>query len=345
MHDPLRAMGPRALLLLLACGVALTAKPTRPKSVTATCTNSSGDCTLELQAALDTGAEMVRIPHIGRPWILSMAGNPGGAALRARAGGYHGAAISLRSHQQVVLESGVVLQAARGSFHGEQDSLLMGASVENVENVSIIGEPPLGATLQMWLLDYANKSLYTEGTCSGRGACRMGVSLMNVSGLEMRRLTISRSGGDGVFVRGVWAVGAAVGAPADPTDPAAQRKGWRWMIRHVFYRSCPPAPPPPRPAPPRPCPSAPIDAGEGRQRTSCKVPHHRCGSLLLLRGRAGAAALPLCAAARLPARLPSHRARSRARAPAQQPNFAEVQREVGAQHISPWASPPPPLLT
>ena len=194
-------MGARALLLLLACGVALTAKPTRPKSVTAACTNSSGDCTLELQAALDTGAETVRIPHIGRPWILSMAGNPGGAALRARAGGYHGAAISLRSHQQVVLESGVVLQAARGSFHGEQDSLLMGASVENV---SIIGEPPLGATLQMWLLDYANKSLYTEGTCSGRGACRMGVSLMNVSGLEMRRLTVRRSGGDGVFVRGVY---------------------------------------------------------------------------------------------------------------------------------------------
>ena len=160
----------RVLLLVLA---AAPASPAKPKSVTATCTNSTGDCTLELQAALDSGAETVRVPHIGRPWILSMAGNPGGAApLRSGAGDYHGCAISLRSHQQLVLESGVVLQAARGSFHGEQDSLMMGVSVENV---SVVGEPPLGATLQMWKLDYANKSKYIQGTCSARGACRMGI--------------------------------------------------------------------------------------------------------------------------------------------------------------------------
>ena len=181
------------LTLGLVCGiVASTGAPpipvhepvariqTRPKSVTATCANLTGDCTLELQAALDTGAEIVRIPHIGRPWVLSMAGNPNDSAgmLRERATGYHGAAISLRSHQQWLVESGVVLQAARGSFHGEQDSLLMGAGVENI---SIVGLPPLGATLVMWKMDYANASLYPPGSCSARGACRMGISLMNCS--------------------------------------------------------------------------------------------------------------------------------------------------------------------
>jgi hypothetical protein len=129
-------------------------------TVTATCTNSSGDCTLELQAALDSGASTVLVPHLGgRPWILSMAGNPNSSSSfsstssgspaqlqRVQSGGYHGAAISLRSNQEIVLASGVVLQAARGSFHGEQDSLVNGVGVRNV---TIRGEPPLGAMIAL----------------------------------------------------------------------------------------------------------------------------------------------------------------------------------------------------
>ena len=175
------------------------------RTVTATCTNKTGDCTLELQAALDSGATIVRVPHIGRPWILSMAGNPNTTRslhdAREKSRGYHGASISLRSNQEIVVASGVELRAARGSFQGLQDSLIMGTSISNV---TIRGEPPLGGIMTMWKLDYANQSLYQEGTCSARGACRMGFSLVNVSNLSISDMTVRSTGGDGLFVRGVY---------------------------------------------------------------------------------------------------------------------------------------------
>ena len=190
-------------LLLAAAAITWTcAGGGSSSTVTATCKNATGDCTLELQAALDSGAGTVIVPHLGRPWILSMAGNPNSTNVGApRNAGYHGASIQLRSNQRIVLESGVVLQAARWSFHGEQDSLIMGVSVRNV---SIVGQAPLGATMVMWKMDYANASLYKQGTCSARGACRMGISLMNATNVVLSRLNVSSSGGDGVFARGVY---------------------------------------------------------------------------------------------------------------------------------------------
>ena len=74
----------------------------------------------------------------------------------------------------------------------------------SVRNVSICGEAPLGATMVMWKMDYANKSLYTQGTCSARGACRMGIVLANATDVVLSRLNVSSSGGDGFYVRGVY---------------------------------------------------------------------------------------------------------------------------------------------
>ena len=76
--------------------------------------------------------------------------------------------------------------AKRGSFHGLQDSLIMGTGISNA---SIVGLGANGATLRMWKMDYANASLYQQGTCSARGACRMGIELTNVSDVLLSGLT------------------------------------------------------------------------------------------------------------------------------------------------------------
>ena len=123
--------------------------------------------------------------------------------------------------------------------------------------------------------------------------------------------------------------------PTDPTDPTAQREG---LAPDDRARLLPP-PPGPAPAPRRPALAlalAPTTIDRGGQRTSNKVLHHRCRALLLLRERAGAAARPLCAAARLPTRLPAHCAHSRAHAPAQLPLLRpKCSRKLGVLHTCP----------
>jgi hypothetical protein len=173
--------------------------------VTAACTQFA-DCRPELQAALDSGAGTVLVPRLpsNRPWLLSCPPDPAPpppsasaaiplAPLRSRTAGFHGAALQLRSNQRIVLASGVVLLAVRESFHGLEDGFVMGTSVANV---SIVGQGPLGATLQMWKADYANASRYTFGM-------RMGITLSNVSGVFLQGLTVRGSGGDGLYFSGV----------------------------------------------------------------------------------------------------------------------------------------------
>lgn len=115
---------------------------------------SDADSTHILQAAIDCGTAEVLVPKMRGPWVLSTPPAPR-PSTSLRSSGVHAAAIYLRSHLKMVLEEGVTLQAKRGSFHGLQDSLIMGTSITSV---SIVGLGA-GATLRMYKNDYANASL------------------------------------------------------------------------------------------------------------------------------------------------------------------------------------------
>ena len=71
------------------------------------------------------------------------------------------------------------VSARRHVADGEQDTLFIAS---DTVNTALVGEGD-GATFTMWKMDYANESLYRQGTCSARGACRMGLTLQNVSGV------------------------------------------------------------------------------------------------------------------------------------------------------------------
>ena len=152
----------------------------RPDVAVASCWGfDEEDATVSLQAALDSGAATVVVPFMGetRPWILSANGttppNKG--------------AVQLRSNQQLILESGVELQAKRGAFFGTGDCLLQ---ANLVENMTIIG---YGATLRMWRADYG-RAPYP------RGEWRSGLSLRGVRNVGVFGLTIRETGGDGIYL-------------------------------------------------------------------------------------------------------------------------------------------------
>ena len=88
----------------------------------------------------------------------------------------------------------VPLQARRGGYAGMGDCLL---KANDVENVTVCGGGP-DTVLRMWREDYANVSRYnhSEG--------RHGVSLHGVTNFAIRDLTISDSGGDGVYIANSW---------------------------------------------------------------------------------------------------------------------------------------------
>ena len=135
------------------------------------CRNQT-DCTDELQQALDdASSSRVTIKHAeGRKWITR--------PLTLK-----------RSNVAVAIESGVVLQARRGFFHGAHDCLL---TIEGASNVSLQGP----GSIRMWREDYANLSLgYTKGEW------RSGLHLTSSSNVTVKHLTISNTGGDGVYVK------------------------------------------------------------------------------------------------------------------------------------------------
>ena len=136
------------------------------------CRNQT-DCTDELQQALDdASSSRVSVKHAeGRQWITR--------PLTLK-----------RSNVTITIESGVVLQARRGFFHGPHDTLL---TVEGTSNVSLQGP----GSIRMWRQDYANLTLYSKAEW------RAGLQLINNFNLTVKHLTIANTGGDGVYVHGL----------------------------------------------------------------------------------------------------------------------------------------------
>lgn len=87
-------------------------------------------------------------------------------------------------NKTIIFEKGVVLKAKPGAFAKTSDCLL---KLVNCKNFKIIGND---AVLLM------NKDEYTDGEW------RMGISLMGCKSIEIQDLTISGSGGDGIYIDG-----------------------------------------------------------------------------------------------------------------------------------------------
>jgi hypothetical protein len=127
------------------------------------------DSTEVLQAALDSGARTLVIPHMGEPWVVRP--------------------LQLRSQQEIVFEPGVVVLAKKGEFRGGGDSLF---SAVGQSNLVLRG---YGATLRMHKRDYQNPP-YTKAEW------RMGLALRGCRHVLVEGLRIESSGGDGIYVDG-----------------------------------------------------------------------------------------------------------------------------------------------
>ena len=126
------------------------------------------DSTKCLQDAIDSGVNKLIIPNMGKPWIV----NP----------------IALASDQEIFLEPGAVIEAIKGGFKGQNDSLF---SASRKKNITISGKD---AILRMHKNDYQDKAQYTPAEW------RHAINLLSCENIKILGLTIMSSGGDGVYV-------------------------------------------------------------------------------------------------------------------------------------------------
>jgi hypothetical protein len=164
-------------LLVLVLPVLLQADATRSVVTVATCTNAT-DCTEELQAALSSCAETVRVPALpsGRSWVVRP--------------------ISVTCDGQTIdFDAAAVLQAKRGEYHKEGQGGMQLFTIKNRSDVTVLGHG--GATFRMWREDYGNTTLYnhSEG--------RHGVAMFGSRNLLIDGLTVTETGGDGIYVSNI----------------------------------------------------------------------------------------------------------------------------------------------
>jgi len=126
------------------------------------------DATESLQAAIDSGAETVIIPNMGKDWIVRP--------------------IRLASNQVLEFHEGTVVLAKKGAFRGSNDCLFL---ARDVSNLTMRGT----ATLRMRKLDYMSEPY-------SKAEWRMGLALWGCSNVTIEGLTITESGGDGIYITG-----------------------------------------------------------------------------------------------------------------------------------------------
>ncbi len=125
------------------------------------------DATAAIQGAINSGATTVLIPYVGSDWKVRP--------------------IRLRSHQNIVLDPGVVIAAKEGEFRDLHDCLLSGTGVNDI---TIRG---YGATLRMRQQDYVNPPYE-------RSEFRHALSFRGSERITVLGLTLQKSGGDGIYV-------------------------------------------------------------------------------------------------------------------------------------------------
>lgn len=127
-----------------------------------------GDATRCLQEAINSGVRRLIVDNVGKPWVVEP--------------------IKCVSNQEIRFEPDVEVRAKRGSFKGGGDCLF---TIANAHNVSLIG---YGATLRMWRDDYDQPELYTKAEW------RHVVSILSSRNVKVYGLTLTESGGDGIYV-------------------------------------------------------------------------------------------------------------------------------------------------
>jgi hypothetical protein len=128
------------------------------------------DSTAALQAAINTGRN-VYVRKMAAAWIVTPI-------------------LINTSNQQILFEDGVVIAAKPGAFLGTNDSLF--TLGKGSSNVSMVG---YGATLTMRKDDYT-KPPYQKGEW------RSGITLLGATNAVLKGLSITNTGGDGVYVGG-----------------------------------------------------------------------------------------------------------------------------------------------
>jgi hypothetical protein len=125
------------------------------------------DATSSLQAAFDSGARVILVPDMGRPWFTRP--------------------LSVRSHCTIVFQEGVELIARKGDFRRFDDVLF---TLKNVTDVTFYG---YGARLAMRKADY-RRAPYE------RSEYRHALELGGCTGISILGLSVESSGGDAVYL-------------------------------------------------------------------------------------------------------------------------------------------------
>ncbi|MCX7424084.1 MAG: right-handed parallel beta-helix repeat-containing protein [Planctomycetia bacterium] len=127
----------------------------------------SVDSTEALQAAINSGVPTLIVDKAAGPWIVTP--------------------IELTSNQEIRFEKGVEVLAKRGEFKGTGDSLF---TARLRENITLIG---YGATLRMWRSDY-------DAAPYAKAEWRHVLNFFSCSNVKVLGLTLSESGGDGIYL-------------------------------------------------------------------------------------------------------------------------------------------------
>ena len=135
------------------------------------------DATQCLQDAINSGVSKLIVDNTGSDWIISKP-------------------INLVSNQEITFADGVVIQAQKGYFKGTKDALFNGNAISNF---ALVGQG--NVVFRMHREDYANPALYEKAEW------RHGVNLHDCSDVILRNLTVTETGGDGLYL-GATANGA-----------------------------------------------------------------------------------------------------------------------------------------
>jgi len=125
------------------------------------------DSTGALQAAINSGAKQVVVENLGKPWIVRP--------------------IKLANDQEITFKRGVEVIAKQGEFKGITDCLF---EADDGKNIILNG---YGATLRMRKTDYM-------GPDYKKAEWRHILCLRSCTNMKILGLTITESGGDGIYI-------------------------------------------------------------------------------------------------------------------------------------------------
>ena len=127
------------------------------------------DATKCLQAAIDSGAKMVVVDNVGKPWIVKP--------------------ITMRSDLELVFDDDVLVLAKADEYHGIRDCMFQAI---DAKNITVRGGK--NSELRMRKKDYQDGSRYSVSEW------RHVIAFFSCQNVTVRDLTLKSSGGDGLYL-------------------------------------------------------------------------------------------------------------------------------------------------